>query len=100
MGASRFADRQRQLVEMLGSGSASDMRSGTLVVVPSLTFPEAELRKIVGIQFYEERLLFLLLLLRYPDLRIVFVSSVRVEEPIVDYYLRFIPPELRPGDRL
>lgn len=88
------------LVRMLGSGSASDMQSGTLVVVPSLTFPESELRKIVGIQFYEERLLFLLLLLRRPALRVVFVTSVRVEEPIVDYYLRFVPPEVRPGDRL
>ncbi|MDQ3951764.1 MAG: peptide ligase PGM1-related protein [Actinomycetota bacterium] len=95
-----FEERQRLLVEMLGGGSASDMRSGTLVVVPSLTFAESELRKIVGIQFYEERLLFLLLLLRHPGLRIVFVTSVRVEEPIVDYYLRFVPPSVRRGDRL
>ena len=85
---------------MLGSGSASDMRSGTLIVVPSLTFPESKLRKITGIQFYEERLLFLLLLLRHPDLSIVFVTSVRVEEAIVDYYLRFVPPASRPGERL
>ena len=76
------------------------MRSGTLIVVPSLTFPESELRKIAGIQFYEERMLFLLLLLRHPGLRVVFVTSVRVEEPIVDYYLRFVSPEVRPGDRL
>ncbi|HEX2196714.1 MAG TPA: carboxylate-amine ligase, partial [Actinomycetota bacterium] len=95
-----FEEKQRALVARLGGGSASDMRSGTLVVVPSITFPEAELRKIVGIQFYEERLLFLLLLLRHPDLRVVFVTSVRVEEPIVDYYLSFVPSELRPGERL
>ena len=88
------------MTDMLGSGSASDMQSGTLVVVPSLTFPESELKKIVGIQVYEERLLFLLLLLRRPALRLVFVTSVRIEEPIVDYYLRFLPPEVRPGDRL
>ncbi|HEV2755578.1 MAG TPA: peptide ligase PGM1-related protein [Actinomycetota bacterium] len=96
----RHVDRHRLLIEMLGSGSASDMESGTLVVVPSLTFPESELRKIVGIQFYEERLLFLLLLLRRPELHVVFVTSVRVEEPIVDYYLAFVPPEARAGDRL
>jgi hypothetical protein len=95
-----FEQRQASLVGMLGAGSASDMRSGTLIVVPSLTFPESELRKIVGIQFYEERLLFLLLLLRRPDLRLVFVTSVRVEEPIVDYYLRFVPPDVRAGERL
>ncbi|MDQ4125712.1 MAG: peptide ligase PGM1-related protein [Actinomycetota bacterium] len=95
-----YEERPRRLVEMLGSRSASDMTSGTLVVVPSITFPESELRKIVGIQLYEERLLFLLLLLRHPGLRLVFVTSVRVEEPIVDYYLRFVPAETRPGARL
>ncbi|HYP22947.1 MAG TPA: peptide ligase PGM1-related protein [Actinomycetota bacterium] len=95
-----FEERQRRLVEMLGSRSASDMTSGTLVVVPSITFPEAELRKIVGIQLYEERLLFLLLLLRHPDLQLVFVTSLRVEEPIVDYYLRFVPADAEPGRRL
>ncbi len=76
------------------------MTSGTVIVLPSLTFPESELRKIIGIQYYEERLLFLLLLLRHEALRVVFVTSLRVEEPIVDYYLRFIPPEREPGKRL
>lgn len=76
------------------------MTEGTLVVVPSITFPARELAKITGIQFYEERLLFLLLLLRAPGLRIVFVTSLRVDEPIVDYYLSFIDEESRPGERL
>ena len=93
-------ERHRLLAEMLGSRSASDMDAGTLIVVPSITFPESELRKIVGIQFYEERLLFLLLMLARPELRLVFVTSVRVEEPIVDYYLRFLPSEARAGHRL
>lgn len=92
-------DRQA-LIEHLGSGSASDMEQGTLVIVPSITFPADELAKITGIQFYEERLLFLLLLLRAPELRVVFVTSLRVEEPIVDYYLSFIDEKVRPGERL
>ncbi len=69
-------------------------------MLPSITFPAEELRKIVGIGFYEERLLLFLLLLRKPGLRVVFLSSLRVEEPIVDYYLRFMPDAVRPGDRL
>jgi hypothetical protein len=63
----------------------------TVVVVPSLTFPVAELRKIVGIQHYEERLLFLLLLLSDPDKRLVYVSSGRIDPEVVDYYLGFLP---------
>jgi hypothetical protein len=94
------AERQAALARRLGSGSPIDLTEGTLVVVPSLTLREEELQKISGIQYYEERLLFTLLQLRSPDLRVVFVTSVRVEEPIVDYYLSFIDPELRPGDRL
>lgn len=90
----------KRLLELLGSGGASDLAAGTLVVIPSITFPEEELRKIVGIQYYEERMLFLLLLLRNPDLRIVYPTSLRVEEPIVDYYLRFLPRDVQAGDRL
>jgi hypothetical protein len=68
-----------------------DMDVGTVVVVPSLTFPVAELRKIVAIQHYEERLLFLLLLLHRPGIRVVYLSSLPIEQAIVDYYLSFLP---------
>ncbi|MBA2724852.1 MAG: ATP-grasp domain-containing protein, partial [Actinobacteria bacterium] len=95
-----FAELQTLLRSQLGAGSPSDMTSGTLVVLPSISFPHSELSKIIGIEFYEERLLFTLLQLKAPDLRMVYVTSLRVEEPIVDYYLGFIDPEVRPGERL
>ena len=60
-------------------------------MVPSISFPPAELAKITAVGFYEERMLFLLLLLRSPDLRIVFVTSMPVDPATVDYYLRFVP---------
>ena len=69
-------------------------------MVPSLTFPENEIAKIVGNQFYEERMLFILLSLADPGTRIVYVTSVRVEEPIVDYYLRFVPDTRDAQERL
>ncbi len=62
-----------------------------MVVVPSISFPVAELAKITAVQSYEERMLFVLLLLRNPDLRVVFVTSAAVDPAIVDYYLRFLP---------
>ena len=70
--------------------------TGTLLVVPSISFPVAELAKITAVGFYEERMLFLLLLLRNPALRVVFVTSSPVDPAIVDYYLRFVPAG-RPG---
>jgi PGM1 C-terminal domain/ATP-grasp domain len=65
--------------------------AGTIVVVPSLTFPIVELRKIVGIQHYEERLLFLLLLLADPGRRLLYVSSAPIHPAVIDYYLGFLP---------
>ena len=67
-------------------------------MVPSISFPVAELAKIAASTSYEERMLFLLLLLRWPGLRIVYVTSGPVDRATVDYYLRFVPGEV--GDRL
>jgi hypothetical protein len=64
-------------------------------VVPSISFPAVELVKITAVQAYEERMLFVLLLLRNPELRVVFVTSSPVDPATVDYYLRFLPD---PGD--
>jgi hypothetical protein len=62
-----------------------------IVVLPSISYPVVELRKIAAVQFYEERMLFVLLLLADPAVRIVFVTSETVDPAIVDYYLRFLP---------
>ena len=67
-------------------------------MVPSISFPPAELEKITAVGFYEERMLFVLLLLRRPALRVVFVTSSPVDPATVDYYLRFLPDGAR--DRL
>src|SRR3954466_15617302 len=56
--------------------SLSDLERGAIVVLPSATFPESELRKIVAIQRYEERLLCTTLLLANPDLRLLSLPCV------------------------
>lgn len=71
-----------------------------IVVLPSISFSEAELRKITGVQFYEQRMLFMLLLLADPELRMVFVTSVPVEPEIVEYHLRFLPDPAGARERL
>ena len=84
-------ERQEALVRRLRRLGRAGVETGTMVVVPSLTFPMAELEKIAAVVHYEERLLFLTLLLRRPDLRMVYVTSLEVDPAIVDYYLRFVP---------
>jgi hypothetical protein len=62
----------------------------TAVVVPSLTLDQSELRKIAGASFYEERLLFLLIRLRNPRARMVYVTSQPIHPIILEYYLQFL----------
>lgn len=84
----------------IGPRAPSELDEGTIIVLPSISFPPQELSKIVAIQHYEERMLCLLLLLKNPKLRMLFVSSVRVPEPIVDYYLGHLDDPSDAGDRL
>ena len=61
----------------------------TVVVIPSITV-DMELPSFTQ-QAYEERMLFLLFLLRKPDIRVVYVTSQPIKPHIIDYYLELIP---------
>ncbi|HET7483355.1 MAG TPA: hypothetical protein VFK89_10885, partial [Actinomycetota bacterium] len=88
------------MIAALGGRGVSELESGTIVVLPSLTFPPEELRKILGIQFYEERLLCMLLLLDRTDLDIVYVTSTPIDPAVVDYYLSFLKDPESARERL
>ena len=99
-GTGPTGDLQDVLTEHLGGRGVSDLSAGTIVVLPSITFPESELRKIVGIERYEERMLCLTLLLHRPLLDIVYVTSAPVDEAVIDYYLSFLPDPAGARSRL
>lgn len=63
----------------------------TVVIMPSLSLDTDILSKVKGAPYYEERMLCLLMLLRMPTTRIIFVTSMPVAESIVDYYLHLLP---------
>ena len=90
MPTSDFDALQASLIRRL-TRTTPEAGAAAIVVCPSITFPTAELRKITGIQFYEERLLFLTLLLADPALEMLFPTSVSIDDVIVDYYLRWLP---------
>jgi hypothetical protein len=85
----RFEALQRKLVPLWKSIRAMGEEEQTIVVVPSLSvdkvFHGAEQ------QAYEERFLFLLLLLRQPRARLIYVTSLAIPPNIVDYYLGLLP---------
>jgi hypothetical protein len=66
-----------------------DAPGESIVVVPSVTPDPTRTGAIL--QAYEERFLFLLLLLRQPRLQVVYVTGRPVEPAIVDYYLGLLP---------
>ncbi len=70
-------------------GSPSEEEK-TMVVVPSLSV-EVPPDLTPMIPAYEERFLFLLLLLRQPRARVIYLTSMPVYARIVDYYLGLVP---------
>ncbi len=61
----------------------------TVVVLPSLTV-DLEF-DFASQQGYEERMLFMLFLLRQPLKRLIYLTSMPIQEEIIDYYLHLLP---------
>ncbi len=62
----------------------------TVVVVPSLSLDAQELAKVTGVHHYEERMLYMLMLLRRPKTRVIFVTSQAIDPIIIDYFLHLL----------
>jgi PGM1 C-terminal domain len=85
-----FERLKPRLKEVWDSLTMREEEPHTSVIVPSLTLDQSELKKLSGASFYEERLLFLLIRLRNPRARLVYVTSQPVHPIILEYYLQFL----------
>jgi PGM1 C-terminal domain len=83
-------DLQRDFQRRFEAHDGYGPPDGTIVVFPSLSFPETELRKITGVTYYEHRLLCLVLLLAEPRRRLLFVTAAEIDPDVLDYYLGFL----------
>ena len=63
----------------------------TVLVIPSLSLDQEVMARIAGVHHYEERMLCMLLLLRLPRTRVIYVTSKPIPETIIDYYLHLLP---------
>lgn len=63
----------------------------TVIIIPSLSLDNDILSKITGFMHYEERMLCLLMLLRMPTTRVIYITSMPIPEIIIDYYLHLLP---------
>lgn len=86
-----FAALKPRLAPVWDQLTRQDGEACTTVVVPSMTLDQSELARIAGVSYYEERLLFLLMRLRNPRTRLVYVTSQPVHPAILDYLLQLLP---------
>jgi hypothetical protein len=90
----RFELLQEKLVPLWKSIQAMNEDEQTIVVIPSMTL-EGSLKSSSSVarssQPFEERFLFLLLLLRQPRARLIYVTSEPILPNVIDYYLDLLP---------
>jgi hypothetical protein len=84
-----FDRLQKKLVPLWKSIERFNQDPQTIVVVPSMSIDAIGSGAVM--QAYEERFLFLLLLLRQPRARLVYVTSQTILPSIIDYYLDLLP---------
>jgi hypothetical protein len=84
----RFARLQQRLVP-LWEAMRLNQPGESIVVVPSV--PTDGTATGAAVQALEERMLFLLLLLRKPRMRVIYVTGRPVPESVVEYYLALLP---------
>lgn len=86
-----FERLQHGLSTQFSESFPNALAEKTVVIVPSLTLDIAILSKIRGRIFYEERMLCMLMLLRMPRTKVVYITSTPIDELIIDYYLHLLP---------
>jgi hypothetical protein len=84
-----FDQLQKKLVPLWKSIERFNQDPQTIVVVPSMSIDAISSGAVM--QAYEERFLFLLLLLRQPRARLIYVTSQTILPSIIDYYLSLLP---------
>ena len=84
-------DRLQRNLGRVWDAMGLNLENESVVVIPSVTLDRLGDYSGTLTQAYEERFLFLLLLLREPRLRMVYVTSTPIAPAIVEYYLALLP---------
>src|SRR6476620_8699270 len=100
--AQKFRNLQTELRERWRAIEEFDSGDCDIIIIPSVSLDQQEMRKIEGAYHYEERHLFSLISLRNPRTLVIYITSEPVHPMIVDYYLQLLPgiPFSHARDRL
>jgi hypothetical protein len=85
-----FESLKPRLARLWADVFPKDDEPYTSVIVPSVTVDEGDLARLGATHFYEEALLFLLMRLRNPQARVVYVTSQPIPAFVMDYYLHLL----------
>ncbi len=98
----RFGTLQKRLTLLWQKVFPDPREPRSVVVIPSLSMDPEVLGRISGVHHYEERMLFMLMLLRLPTTHLIYVTSEPIAPTIIDYYLNLLPgiPASHARDRL
>ena len=83
-------DRLQRRLPSTWAAMRLNLSGESIVVVPSVSLDRVVDRR-APVQAYEERFLFLLLLLRQPRLRLIYVTSTEIDPTVIEYYLALLP---------
>jgi hypothetical protein len=86
-----YANLQQRFTSHFHDIFLNDMAEKTVVIIPSLTLDKEILMTVKGVEHYEERMLSMLMLLRMPRTRVIYVTSMPIDGSIIDYYLHLLP---------
>ena len=86
-----FSKLQQRFAKHFHEIFLNDLAGKTVVIIPSLTLDSEMLKTVKGVVHYEERMLCLLMLLRMPRTQVIYVTSVPIDNSIIDYYLHLLP---------
>lgn len=86
-----FNELQHRFTEQYHTVFPDKLAPRTVVILPSLSLDQEILSKVKGAPHYEERMLCLLMLLRMPTTKVIYLTSLPVVENIIDYYLHLLP---------
>ncbi len=89
--AKQFKYLQNQLRQHSQNKDQLEQGDYDVLVVPSLSLDQEQLAKIQGVHQYEERLLFSLIRLRNPQMRLIYITSQPIHPSVIDYYLHLMP---------
>ena len=87
----QFQSLQNQLRQQAIAADGLSLDDYDVLVIPSLSLDQQQLEKIPGVHQYEERLLFSLIRLRNPRMRLIYVTSQPIHPSVIDYYLHLMP---------